>query len=390
MTHKFLSCNGPGLGPAQLITGLLHRSSALPDGFPFTDLDVVLTYQGRYAINLICQILHIGVGDEIIVPAYNCGAEIDPFVCTGAKVLFYRVDNRATIDKEDIIRRVTPATKLIYITHFFGWPQEIGDLADWCKKKGLFLVEDCAQSLFSNGYNNAIGHTGDAAIYSLVKSLAVADGGALVLKNQDLFKEIKSFRYPPYRHVFRNSLPLLKKWFMNKNKTWQRYECTRNLLNKSWFRRPVNQNNKRRDLPQSNYFDAQKIGWSISGLSKGILSQINPYMIFEARRRNYQLLHNSLVNIPSIRLLFDDLPDNVCPLSFPVFVKDRNHWLKSLESRGIPAGGWPSYHRDFDWKEFPEAIYLKDNLLTLPVDQGLSAHHMEYMVECVKLIAEGK
>ena len=125
MTRNFLSCNGLGLSPAQFVTGLLHSSFTFPDGFPFTEHDVILTYQGRYAINLICQILKIGAGDEILAPAYNCGAEIDPFVCAGTKVIFYRVDNRATIDQEDIMRRVTPATKLIYVTHFFGWPQDI-------------------------------------------------------------------------------------------------------------------------------------------------------------------------------------------------------------------------------------------------------------------------
>lgn len=83
----------------------------------------MFTYQARFAISLICQLFHIGSGDEILVPAYNCGAEVDPFVWAGAKVVFYRVDNRAAIDVKDIIRRVTPSTRIFYVTHFFGsWP----------------------------------------------------------------------------------------------------------------------------------------------------------------------------------------------------------------------------------------------------------------------------
>ena len=80
MNAKFLSCNGLGYSPVQMISALLHSYSESPDWFQFTDHDIIFTYQARYAIALICQLLHIGSGDEVIVPAYNCGAEVDPFV----------------------------------------------------------------------------------------------------------------------------------------------------------------------------------------------------------------------------------------------------------------------------------------------------------------------
>ena len=391
MSAEFLSCNGLGLSPAQMISGLLPSHSKFPNGFPFADRKVIFTYQGRYAIYLICQLLHIGAGDEVLVPAYNCGAEVDAFVWVGAKVIFYRIDNRAAIDTEDIIRRVTPSTRLIYVTHFLGWPQEISDLAKWCKKRGLFLVEDCAQALFSKGYKNTIGRLGDAAIYSLVKSLPVPDGGALVLKNKDMWNETKFFRPPRHRNILLNSLPLLKKWFMHKNIFWQHFEFTRKLLIKSWLRRPMDKNQNceiQRKLPKSNYFDGQKVDWSISRLSKEILNKIDPDKIVKIRQRNYHRLYNKLRNIPCIQLLFYDLPNDVCPLSFPVFVKDRNRWCNALEDKGIPVGGWPSYHRGFDLKEFPEACHLKNDLLTLPVNQSLDVHHMEYIAKCVMLTAK--
>lgn len=374
-----------------MISGLLHSHSQFPHGFPFADGKVIFTYQGRYAINLVCQLLHIGAGDEVMVPAYNCGAEVDPFVWAGVKVSFYRIDNGAAIDTEDIVRRVTRSTRLIYVTHFFGWPQEISDLAKWCKKSGLFLVEDCAQALFSKGYHNTIGRIGDAAIYSLVKSLPVPDGGALVLNNKDIWNEANTFRPPRHRNIVLNTLPLLKQWLMHKNTFWQHFEFTRKLLNKSWLRRPMDQNRTgemQRELPTSNYFDGQKIDWSISRLSKEMLRKTDPDTIAKIRQRNYQLLHDRIRNIKAIELLFDDLPNDVCPLSFPVFVKDRNRWCNALEDKGIPAGGWPSYHRGFDWKEFPEARHLKNDLLTLPVNQSLDVNHMEYIAKCVMCIAK--
>ena len=386
---KFLSCNGPGISPTDSISGLLLSSSQLPDGFGFKDRETIFTYQGRYAVHLICRLLNIGPGDEVIAPAYNCGAEIDPFVWAGAKVIFYRIDERGAIDIQDIMRRVTPSTRLIYVSHFFGWPQEIGDLARWCKEKKLLLVEDCALCLFSKGPDNTIGRIGDAAIYSFVKSLPVPDGGALVLKNKDIWKGGIPFKPPRFRNILLNSLPLLKKGFMNTNEFWQRYQLTRKLLNKSWLKKQTDQDRDiEREMPKSNYFDAEKIEWSISRLSKSIISKTNPHEIIETRRRNYQYLYNALSNVPSIRLLFDDLPDAVCPLSLPIYANDRSRWADALGDRGILVGGWPSYHRGFDWKDFPEARHLKNDLLTLPVHQGLELRHMEYIAECVQLVAE--
>jgi len=175
---------------------------------------------------------------------------------------------------------------------------------------------------------------------------------------------------------------------MSKTKCWQRYEFTRKLLSKRWLKSPTDQDCQIEDeMPKSNYFDPQKIDWSISKLSKGILSQTDPHKIVDAHRRNYRHLHKPLQEIPFIQLLFDNLPDEVCPLSFPLFVKNRGHWGNALESNGILVGGWPSYHRGFDWKEFPEARHLKNDLLTLPLRQSLDLHHMDYIANCVKSIA---
>jgi len=388
LNSSFLSCGGLGCGLTEMIFGLLHSYSKLPNWFQFADRDVIFTHQGRCAIALICQLLHIGSGDEVLVPAYNCGTEIDPFVWAGAKVIFYRVDNRAIIDMEDIFSRVTPSTRMIYVTHYFGWPQEISELAHWCKKRKVYLLEDCALSLFSEGPNNTIGRIGDAAIYSFPKSLPVPDGGALSLIKNILHENIK---IRPSRHprIFLNSLPLIKQNFLHKNKFWQHFIFFHKLLLRSWLAKSKSQDCEIRPMVPNHYFDEKKLDWSMSRLSKGIISTTNADKIVETRRRNYQHLYNSLINIAALHPLFDDLPNHVCPLSFPVLVKDRNRWCKILNFNGILTyEWWAGYHRGFDWGVFPEARYLKNNLLTFPVHQSLDVSHMEYIAKCVKLIAE--
>jgi dTDP-4-amino-4,6-dideoxygalactose transaminase len=333
--------------------------------------------------------LNIGTNDEILTPAYNCGAEIDPFINVGAKVIYYRINNKAKIDILDIKERVSPFTKIIYVSHFFGWPQDIVELAEWCRTRNIFLVEDCALCLFSQGPDETIGRIGDAAIYSFVKTLPMPDGGALVLKDSVIPRELMPSKKPPMWNTVRNSLPLLKKWFMNSNTTWQRYGFAKRLLTKSWLKDPARQDDRiDREMPQGNYFDAGKIGWRMSRLSRGILSQSDPRKIVETRRRNYQRLHEALCDLRGIELLFDGLPSKVCPHSFPFFVDDRTYWSRALEERGINVGGWPSYHRGFDWKDFPEAKHLKNDLVTVPVHQDLDSRHMDHIAKCIKSIAE--
>jgi len=389
MSVRFQSCGGLGYSPAQMISGFLHSYSKSPNWFQFTDRDIIYTHQGRYAISLLCRLLDIGSGDEVLVPAYNCGAEVDPFIKAGAKTIFYRIDNQLRIDVDDIIGRITPATRIIYVTHFFGWPQEISELANWCENRNIYLVEDCAQSLFSDGSDKKMGQKGVAAIYSFVKSLPVPDGGGLVVK-KNIYNAGKPFKPPHLQNILRSSLPLFKKWFMVRYRFWQHLEFTRNLLSKSWLKNTRGKSsNHRPEMLSSNYHDEKKIDWSISRVSKGVLSKTNPNKIIKNRRRNYHFLQHALCDIPTFSLFFDDLPDHVCPLAFPFFVKDRNHWYRALSNKGIMILGWPGYYPGFNWDEYPEACHLKDNLMTLPIHQNLDLFHMEYMVDCIKMIAEG-
>ena len=385
---RFLSCNGLGISPSQLITEILKCNSQQPEWFRFEDRDVYFTYQGRYAVGLICRLWNIGPGDEVLVPAYNCGAEIDPFIRAGARAILYRISDQCELDIEDIINRITPVTKIVYVTHFFGWPQETRELAEWCKGKGIFLVEDCAQALFSNGPENTIAQIGDAVIYSFVKSLPTPDGGALVIKN-DSWKENHRTKQPYYRETLHANLVLLKKWFMHRNNIWQRYEILRSIIAKSQSGKTAAVRNEMHpEMLKSNYFENRKKDWGMSRIARGILNKADSEHIVKIRRRNYKYLHDRVRDLPSIKVLFDDLPDNVCPLSFPLYFENRKSAYQQLGEKGVLVQGWPGYYPGFNWDDYPEACNLKDNLLTLPVHQDLEIRHMEYLSECVKFIAD--
>ncbi len=78
--------------------------------------------------------------------------------------------------------------------------------------------------------------------------------------------------------------------------------------------------------------------------------------------------------------MYDELPDRVCPLYLPVLVEDREAVSIRLNEMGIMAvQWWAGFHREFDWAEFPEAKYLKDHLLAVPVHQQLTQQNIDYI-----------
>ncbi len=67
-----------------------------------------------------------------------------------------------------------------------GWPQPVEKIAQFCKQRGILLIEDCALALFSSLDSRRLGAHGDFSIFCLYKTLPLPHGGLLVQNNQEL------------------------------------------------------------------------------------------------------------------------------------------------------------------------------------------------------------
>ena len=68
----------------------------------------------------------------------------------------------------------------ILAPHYFGFPANIKSLVSLCKIYDVAVVEDCAHSFLTKIDDQPVGSFGDIAIFSMRKTLAIPDGGALV------------------------------------------------------------------------------------------------------------------------------------------------------------------------------------------------------------------
>jgi dTDP-4-amino-4,6-dideoxygalactose transaminase len=371
-----------------MLDSVFRSKSCSSDNEILHNRHVIFTHKGRSGLGLLCHHWNLKVGYEVLMPAYNCGTEIDPFIYHGLRIIFYRVNNEAQIDLNDLQRRVTTKTKVIYVTHYFGWSQNLDFLSTYCRENDIHLIEDCALSLFSNPVDHPIGVLGNAAIYSLPKTLPVPDGGMLTIPATQSFPE-EPIEPPPLQVILIEMLSLLKRATLRLTDRLRIYRYLPKRLIQSRKRKGDEATTPAGfpEIPRSYYFNQSVQKMTASGISRYILDHSCSASIVNQRRENYFQLSKSAKETRLFQLLFDQLPEGVCPLYFPVIVEDRKKVCNRLNEMGIAAMQWWSgYHRAFDWKEFPEARYLKDHVLTIPIHQQLSSKNMDYISSSMALI----
>jgi len=319
-------------------------------------------------------------GDEVLIPPYNCGSEIDPLLFMGMKIIMYRVDNKGQVDLDDVVRRITVKTRALYVTHYFGWPQDTIRLKQICTDHDLKLIEDCALALFSQSETSPMGRLCDASVYSLPKSLPVPDGGFLVF-HSDIAPPKQLPGKPLFSEILKSSLPFLKRWFLSGFGTGSEASYAKN---KEIETKELNDTDKHPGIPEKYYYDPSRYHRTMSKITRGLLDLFDIEAIVNARRRNYISLLEPISHFTSIRPFFNELPAGICPLLLPLVVEDRDVMASWLQSQGIPAfPWWNGYHRNLDWSKFPESCYLKDHILCLPVHQNLNDQHINYMINCL-------
>jgi dTDP-4-amino-4,6-dideoxygalactose transaminase len=362
------------------------RAGELPPWPQFEAAERLATHRCRTAIRAVLPALGIGPGAEVLAPAYNCGSEIAAVLATGATIRMYDVTPDAGINTEAILARLTPATKAVYVIHYFGWPQDLDPIRRLCDARGLLLFEDCALSLFSCDEGGWMGRWGDASFFSVMKSFGVPDGAVTLLRK-------------PLGLRFSNSptIPLLKEYGRLSKRALLRgltripIGAPRGLSAGKPYRLPKLMLGGLEPMPDAyHYNDTEMTGSSISRVTLGVINDVASVEIVRARRSNYLQLIDGIRGVQGAQTLFPTIPDGVCPLVAPLVVGDRQRWMERLSRLGAhPTAWWSGYHPDLDFTAYPNACLLKDSIVALPVHQQLNKEDMDFLIGCVHQVAAG-
>ena len=341
-------------------------------------------FHARNAIYHGLRALRLSPGDVVLLPSFLCSAAIGPVLAFGARVEFYRIDHDCQPDFTDLERRVRPETRAVLAVHYFGFPCEIGKFRKLCDKHGLFLVEDCAHVLQGEIGGRAIGTYGDIGVFSWRKFLPLFDGGELVLNGPREIgiawgKESYLFTLKAAKNLVEQSVeytdcPPLKargRFFTLMQSDW------------GWLRRQSEGAVSTLSVDSVGLeFDESLVNLPMSRISRWVFERSDILGVLAKRRENYNFLRRELSSIRGIRMVFPDVGDGHSPWVVPVIFEGIEHAHTALRARGIPAVTWGGVrHPSVPRNAFPEADFLYEDLVMLPVHQNLKDEDLHTIVE---------
>ena len=139
--------------------------------------------------------LGIGMGDEVIVPAYTFFATASTVAVCNAIPVIADVDDTLTLDPKDLERRITKRTRAIAVVHMRGAPAQMDEIMRIARKRKLAVVEDVAQSCGGSYRGRKLGAIGAIGCFSFdyYKMLNCGEGGFLTTGDEWLYTRAQSW-----------------------------------------------------------------------------------------------------------------------------------------------------------------------------------------------------
>ena len=158
--------------------------------------DAVAT--GTGAIYVAMKALEIPRGSDVLICPVTCSGNLSCITEQGLNpILIDSEKGSYNTSLNKIKERLTNKTKLIQLTHAGGEPvQDIKEIAIFAKKKKIFLLEDCSQSIGASVKGKKIGTFGNISAFSTMyrKNLAANSSSGLVFtKNKKLYRKILAY-----------------------------------------------------------------------------------------------------------------------------------------------------------------------------------------------------
>ena len=147
---------------------------------------ILLTHSCTAALEMAALIAGVGPGDEVIMPSFTFVSTANAFVLRGATPVFVDVRrDTLNLDERLVEAALTPRTKAIVPVHYAGISCEMDRLGAIAAARGLVVIEDAAQGLYSSYKGRALGTLGALGTLSFhqTKNVTSGEGGALIVND---------------------------------------------------------------------------------------------------------------------------------------------------------------------------------------------------------------
>lgn len=153
---------------------------------------VISCANGTDSLYILMKMLGIGEGDEVITVANSWISSSETISQTGAKPVFVDIHpDYYSMDENLFEAAVTPRTKAAILVHLQGQMCDMETIQAICNKHNIALIEDCAQSHFSEYNGIRAGMRGIAGSFSFYpgKNLGAYGDAGCIITNDDALAE---------------------------------------------------------------------------------------------------------------------------------------------------------------------------------------------------------
>jgi len=264
-------------------------------------------------------------------------------------------------------------------------------VAAFARAHGLLLIEDNAHGLYStDATGRALGSFGDMAVSSFTKTLAVPDGGGLLLG--------KAATSGPSRGRSPAALPVAGKMrFLIEQASARRFPAATAFAKRRVLDPLVAGLKAVRTAPSASVdgssrremglieLKPERAAWRMSAVARALLVRQPHEAVRRARRRHFQRLRELLDGVAGVTALLGELPDGCCPLFFPVQVDDAAGLQRALSADGVESKWfWSFIHDAVPMDDFPFERALKRSVVVLPVHQSLDEADLAVIARAVR------
>lgn len=303
---------------------------------------------GLDALWMSFRILNIGAGDEVIVCANAYIACVMGISMNGATPVFVEPDRYDNIDAEKIEEKITDKTKAILAVHLYGQSCDMTKVMSLAKKYDLKIVEDCAQSHGNHWNGKTVGTFGDIGCFSFYPSKgcgAFGDAGAITTNDEKIADAFRVYRNYGSRVRYQNEVVGTNSRLDELQAGLLRVKLTH-----------LDQFNAERVLIAQRYSENLRSEWiQLPKIRPGADSSWHQYVIHVKDRRRDELA---------------------------VYLKEQG--IGTIIHYPIPphlsqAYQYLGYHKG----DFPIAERYADEVLSLPMYNGMTEEEQEYVITAV-------
>lgn len=151
---------------------------------------------GTAAIHLALRAVGVGEGDIVFCPSLTFSATANPIIYEKAIPVFidsdYETWNMCPKALERAFEKY-PNVKAVIVVHLYGLSADMDRLMEICRRYGVTVIEDAAESLGTLYKGRQTGTFGEYGVFSFNgnKIITTSGGGMLVSENEERIKKVR-------------------------------------------------------------------------------------------------------------------------------------------------------------------------------------------------------